>query len=109
MRAPVAGSGCAPACTASVSKPYSAIGISQEKRGLRAPQRPAGAEGGGLAVVDGAPVDPVPADLTREPAIFDFRAAIHDDGEPGGLSAFCRVFIDDAQLHPQDPDAQPVL
>src|SRR6185295_6894668 len=28
MRAPVAGSGCAPACTAKVSKPYSAILIS---------------------------------------------------------------------------------
>src|SRR2546423_15568056 len=105
MRAPVAGSGCAPACTASVSKPYSAMLVSQEGRGLRAPQRAAGAEGGGLAVVDGAPVDAVPADLAREPAIFDLRAAIHDDGEPGGLRAFCRGFIDAAGLHPTNNDA----
>src|SRR6185312_17064922 len=104
MRAPVAGSGCAPACTASVSKPYSAMRVP-----LGAPERPADAEGGGFAVVDGAPVHAVPADLAGEPAIFDLGTAIHDDREPGGLGARRGVFVDHAELHPQHLHAQAIL
>src|SRR4051812_49167254 len=43
------------------------------------------AEQQGLAVVDHLAVDAHPADLAREAAVLDLRAAVHDDGEARGF------------------------
>src|SRR5215471_8603832 len=72
-------------------------------------QRATLVEGEGLAVVDGAPVHSVPADLAGEPAILDFRTAIHDHGQARRFGALCCFFVDDAELHPQHLHAEPVL
>ena len=54
-------------------------------------------------------VHAIPADFARQPAIFDLRTAIYDHGKARLLGAFGRIFIDDAELHPEDFGAQPVL
>src|SRR5690242_8330508 len=122
MRAPVAGSGCAPACTARVSNAYSAIRPSVVRlrylvldtlrmrvvirphpelvEGLAAGERTALAESRRLAIVDHAAVDSIPTDFARQPAIFDFWATIHNDGKAGRFRALGCFLVDDTELHP---------
>ena len=47
-------------------------------------------------------IDPVPADLAGQPAIFDLRAAVHHHLEAGGLGLRGCLVVADAELHPDD-------
>jgi hypothetical protein len=45
-------------------------------------------------------VDPVPADLARQAAVFDLRAAVHHDLDAGRLRLRRRLVVAHGQLHP---------
>ena len=47
-------------------------------------------------------IDAGPADLARQPAIFDLRAAVHHHLEAGRLGLRRRLVVADAELHPDD-------
>src|SRR5580698_3766506 len=74
-----------------------------------APQRTALAEQQRLAIVDDAAIDAHPADLSREPAIFNFGAAIHDHSKTGFTRLRGGVLIDHAQLHPDRLESEPAF
>src|SRR5260221_2157807 len=68
--------------------------------GSAPPQRAALAEGVGLPVVDQAAVDAIPADLARQPPVFDLWAAGHDHRQARRLRALLRFLAYEAELDP---------
>ena len=46
-------------------------------------------------------IDPKPSDFTGKPPIFDFRAAVHHDFQPGGFGGGGGFVVAHAKLHPK--------
>src|SRR3974390_913027 len=62
-----------------------------------------------FAIVDDLAVDAHPADLAGELPVLDLGAAVHDDVEARGACHLGGFFADDAELHPDCLEREPVL
>src|SRR3954466_15732430 len=52
-----------------------------------------------------AGIDAGPVETTHESRVLDLDATVHDDGDACIRCNPCRLVVDHAQLHPEDPGA----